>query len=483
MTINLSELWDYSKPDRSEQRFREALPTASADERFILQTQIARTYGIRGDFAHAHQLLTEIEPQLQKVSAEAKVRYYLEVGRSYASTTHPPKSQTNEARESARSAYMQAFALAQEAKLDGLAIDALHMMTVVDKAPEEQVEWNRRALALMHSSSQEEAKRWEGSLHNNMGYALHLLGKYEEALEELWVALAARERSGNPGTIRIAHWMIAWTLRAMGRLDEALAIQLRLEKECDEAGEPDRYVFEELETLYRTLNNNQQADFYVTRRKLLTVQSDGYLAVPSEGKGKPVLVLHAWWGLNDTIKEFCDRLANAGFVAFAPDLYHGKIATTIPEAEMLANALNADQARADIAGAVQLLLNRADIASQNLAVIGFSLGAYFALELSNADPEHVRSVVLFYGTGAEDFSNSKASYLAHFAEDDPYEPAENIAFLQKVLVQVGRPATFYSYPGTGHWFFETDRTDAYNPAAAALAWERTVDFLQNASLE
>jgi tetratricopeptide (TPR) repeat protein len=140
-------------------------------------------------------------------------------------------------------------------------------MTFVDTAPDDQLEWNLKAIALMQSSSQQDAKKWEGPLHNNLGYALHLLGRYEDALLEFKLALAARERDGNPRTIRIAYWMIAWTLRALGRLDEAIEIQLRLEREWDEAGEPDPFVFEELEHLYRALNNRERAEFYADRRK------------------------------------------------------------------------------------------------------------------------------------------------------------------------------------------------------------------------
>lgn len=267
MTINLSKLWDHGKPELSELRFRAALPTASAEEALILQTQIARTYGIRRNFSQAQQILASIAPQIQSASVEAQVRYYLELGRTYASTTHAPESQTPEVGELARSAYMHALELAQAGKLDHLSIDALHIMAVVDTAPEDQLEWDRKAIALMRSSSQPEARNWEGSLRNNYGYALHLLGRYEDALLEFKLALAARERDGDPRTIRIAHWMIAWTLRALGRLDEAVEIQLRLEKEWDAAGEPDPYVFEELEHLYQALNKGQQADFYATRRK------------------------------------------------------------------------------------------------------------------------------------------------------------------------------------------------------------------------
>ena len=125
-------------------------------------------------------------------------------------------------------------------------------------------------------------------------------------------------------------------------------------------------------------------------------QPQGFLALPPAGKGRGVLVLHAWWGLNETIKAFCTRLAGSGFIAFAPDLYHGKLATTIPQAEGLSNALDAAGARSDISEAVDFLSQRVAPGGQDLAVIGFSLGAFFALELSNTDPDHIRSVVVFY---------------------------------------------------------------------------------------
>jgi carboxymethylenebutenolidase len=213
-------------------------------------------------------------------------------------------------------------------------------------------------------------------------------------------------------------------------------------------------------------------------------QPDGFLAVPPTGKGPGhgVLVLHAWLGLNDTIKAFCTQLAESGFVAFAPDLYHGKVADTIADAETLGKALDANhlQAKADIAEATMFLNERVGQADSGLTVIGFSLGAYYALDLSNADPEHIRSAVIFYGTGADDFSNSKADYLGHFAENDEFEPLSNVNSLEESLRCAGRPVTFHVYSGTGHWFFEPDRPDAYNEAAASLAWDRTLAFLRRA---
>jgi carboxymethylenebutenolidase len=208
-------------------------------------------------------------------------------------------------------------------------------------------------------------------------------------------------------------------------------------------------------------------------------QPEGFLALPPAGSGRGILVLHAWWGLNDTLKSICTRLSEAGYLAFAPDLYHGQLASTIPQAERLSQALDADRARSDIAAAVDFLDQLAAPAGQGLAVIGFSLGAYFALELSTVDPERIRAVVVFYGTGPGDYSVSQAAYQGHFAEADPYESESDVNRLEASLRSAGRPLTFYRYPGTGHWFFEPDRSEAYHPVAAALAWERTLTFLRS----
>lgn len=211
-----------------------------------------------------------------------------------------------------------------------------------------------------------------------------------------------------------------------------------------------------------------------------TTQPDGYLAMPAAGKGNPVLVLHAWWGLNDTIKALCKQLADAGFVAFAPDLYHGKVTDTIDGAKALSATVdqNADRAKADVAQAVTYLKERAGSSSAGIAVIGFSLGAFFALDLSAADPDNVRAVVLFYGTGPVDEDKTKAAYLGHFAENDPFEDPKYVKLLENALKGGGRSVEFHVYPGTGHWFFEPDRKDAYNAEAAKLAWDRTLEFLK-----
>jgi carboxymethylenebutenolidase len=209
-------------------------------------------------------------------------------------------------------------------------------------------------------------------------------------------------------------------------------------------------------------------------------QPDGYLALPPSGQGKPVLVLHAWWGLNATIKAFCDRLAAEGFVAFAADLYHGEVAETIPDAERLGHAVDGHflQARAEVAAAATYLCERAG--QPGLAVIGFSLGASYALDLAVTEPERVHSVVVFYGSWGEHFERAKAAYLGHFAEHDPYELAASVDAFEAALKAAGRPAAIYRYAAAGHWFFEPDRIEAYDPEAASLAWERTLAFLRRA---
>jgi carboxymethylenebutenolidase len=211
----------------------------------------------------------------------------------------------------------------------------------------------------------------------------------------------------------------------------------------------------------------------------ISQEPTGYLARPASGTGPGILVLHAWWGLNDTLKDVCDRLAGEGYVAYAPDLFNGRIAQTIAEAEQLSSQADSQSEAifANIAAAVDHLWDRVQSRDRGLGLVGFSFGAYYALQLSASDPERVRAVVLFYGCGDGDFDKAQATYLGHFATNDPYESAENVDWLENELRENGRSATFYRYEGVGHWFFEPDRPDAYDETAANLAWERTLTFL------
>lgn len=209
-----------------------------------------------------------------------------------------------------------------------------------------------------------------------------------------------------------------------------------------------------------------------------TTASTGYLAMPARGTGPGVLVLHPWWGLNRTIKGVCDRLAEEGFIAYAVDLYDGKVVETVAEAEQLARNIDQNLARKRISDGCNLLEEQVEYSGDGLAVIGFSLGAFFALELSGAEPERIRKVVVFYGTGIGEFEKAKASYLGHFADADDFEPLDEVRSLEQSIRDAGRSVQFHEYEGTGHWFFEPDRKDAFNPEAADLAWQRTLEFLK-----
>jgi tetratricopeptide (TPR) repeat protein len=267
--IDLKPLWDFGHPEESERRFRDALVFADQNDALILQTQIARTYGLRGDFGTARAILLSIEPQIRIASPEARVRYRLEYGRTLSSATHRPESQTPEVKEEARRSYLAAFDLAKKNHLDALAIDSLHMMAFVDTDPGDQLRWDEKALDVTLASDQAPARSWEASLRNNIGYALHELGRYDAALAEFDRALALRQQAHDPEEIRIARWMVAWTLRSLNRDDEALAIELSLEYEYDAIGEPQADVYEELELLYRAKGEAVLAEAYAQKRSAL----------------------------------------------------------------------------------------------------------------------------------------------------------------------------------------------------------------------
>jgi tetratricopeptide (TPR) repeat protein len=158
---------------------------------------------------------------------------------------------------------------AKAGQLDGLAIDALHMLAFVDTEPADQLKWGQEALTVSQASSQPAAKAWEASLRNNVGYALHQLGRYEEALAQFQQAVVLRERGTDQQATRIAHWMVGWTLRAMNRTDEALEIQLRLARESEVAGMPSPYVFGELELLYRAKGDEARANHFAALKRAI----------------------------------------------------------------------------------------------------------------------------------------------------------------------------------------------------------------------
>lgn len=212
--------------------------------------------------------------------------------------------------------------------------------------------------------------------------------------------------------------------------------------------------------------------------------AQGYLALPERETGPGVLVLHAWWGLTELFTTFCDRLAAAGFVALAPDLFgNGATAQTIAEAEQLVQTVDGAAAEAIVISASQFLRHHPAVQGGTIGTVGFSFGAAWAMLLATVfRPDDISAVILFYGNHGglegDDFAKARAAFLGHFAENDPYEDAETVRHTLAELHKAGRTATFHFYPGIGHWFFEHNRLDAYNPDAAQLAWERMITFLK-----
>ena len=205
----------------------------------------------------------------------------------------------------------------------------------------------------------------------------------------------------------------------------------------------------------------------------------GYLSEPSVGKGIGILLLHAWWGLNHFTVRTCDRLAQAGFIALAPDYYHGRVATTIEEAKVAREKMDRKFSQKLINQAVDYLSGLPSLTGSGIGVIGFSLGASFALGVARSRNEIIKTVVLFYGTGGGKPEKTNATFLGHFAAHDQWGAhPQNVKALANRIRLAGKEATFYTYPQTGHWFVETDRPE-YNPKAAELAWKRTNKFLRD----
>ncbi len=206
--------------------------------------------------------------------------------------------------------------------------------------------------------------------------------------------------------------------------------------------------------------------------------ASGYLATPSEPNALGVIVLHAWWGLNPFFKSLCDRLAAEGFVAFAPDLNEGKVASTVDEAKQIMSGSNFERKQAVATAAPDFLRSRPEVRKEPFALVGFSMGAAWSLVLASVYPEDFRKVVLFYGVDDPEFSKIKAEILGHFSDSDEWEPLEGIRAMEKDMRAAGLNPSFHIYPKKSHWFFETDRPE-YDPEAAELAWTRTLEFLHN----
>lgn len=208
-------------------------------------------------------------------------------------------------------------------------------------------------------------------------------------------------------------------------------------------------------------------------------KQSGYLAIPSGGKGKGLLVIQEWWGLVPHIKAVADRFSSIGFTAFAPDLYHGRVAHEPNEAQKEMMALQLDSAGAELSNAVGWLLESGHVTGDAVGAVGFCMGGGLVIHLAAVDPR-VAAAVPYYGVGpgaAADLSAAKAAFLGHWAANDHSTPKETVDALQAKLKDLGLSADFYWYEGCDHAFFNDDRPEVYNRDAAELSFNRTVDFL------
>jgi carboxymethylenebutenolidase len=211
--------------------------------------------------------------------------------------------------------------------------------------------------------------------------------------------------------------------------------------------------------------------------------AEGYLAVPPGGSGPGVVVIQEWWGLMPHIRDVADRFAAAGFVALAPDLYHGAKTTEPDEAVKLLMGMAMDRAAKDIAGAAAYLTSRDETTGSGVGAVGFCMGGSLALWSATISPDVVAAVGFYPAVPWERMSPTWASYdgktaAIHACEGDGGSGADGIQLAKRSIEEAGGSVEVYDYPGTEHAFFNDTRPEVYDADAAALAWDRTVELFR-----
>ncbi len=212
--------------------------------------------------------------------------------------------------------------------------------------------------------------------------------------------------------------------------------------------------------------------------------ASGYIAQSQIRTGPGVIVLQEWWGLVPQIKGVCDRLAESGFTALAPDLYHGEFAehTEMDKAGELMTSLPPERAARDMSAAIDYLLSLDSCSSESVGVVGFCMGGMLTLLIASIEGDRVAVAAPFYGApledGAADWSGLTAKVEGHFAAHDDFFPPEAVKNLENHLQSLQKEVTFHVYEGTGHAFAnEQDALGTYDLEAANIAWGRTIDLL------
>lgn len=204
--------------------------------------------------------------------------------------------------------------------------------------------------------------------------------------------------------------------------------------------------------------------------------TSAYADAPKSGTGPGVLVLHSWFGLNDDVKDLCNRLADEGFTALAPDLL-GEVATDAGHGEQLLVEADPNELVLGVQSCADALRRMPATPDEPIMVIGFSMGASLGLWLSEREPESVSAVVAYYGTQSIDFTRTRSRYLLHLAADDPMIDTDELALMEASLGLADRPIEVHRYPGVEHFFAEPG-TPGHDAPAADDAWARTIEFLR-----
>jgi carboxymethylenebutenolidase len=213
--------------------------------------------------------------------------------------------------------------------------------------------------------------------------------------------------------------------------------------------------------------------------------ASGYLVTPAAGKGAGVLVIQEWWGLDSGIKEMANRLGQAGFVALAPDLYHGELAQhdEMDKASHLMQSLPPDRAARDMSGAVDYLSTHPAVTGTSIGVVGFCMGGMLAFIIAANRPDKVTAVVPFYGfpqgPAEPDWSKLSAAVSGHMAEHDSFFTPEAARALEAKLRAMGKDVTLTVHPGTGHAFMGPHNAlGTFNADVAAKVWPQALSFLK-----
>lgn len=208
--------------------------------------------------------------------------------------------------------------------------------------------------------------------------------------------------------------------------------------------------------------------------------TSAFVAWPSGREAGPaVIVIHEWWGLNGQIREVARRLAQQGYVAIVPDLYHGRVASDAERAHELMRGLLDDVALTDLDATVSWLRSEPRVGRHKIGVVGFCMGGRVAelLALHSAEPA---ATVMFYGPPEIDptqLVKLRAPLQGHFGGEDQGIPLQRVEMLRAGLMEARKPVDIHVYAGAGHAFMN-DARPSFHPDAARQAWARTLAFFQ-----